>query len=295
MGNSNSGFNNVNNMAQQSFQNYNDQRNQFGNTLGAGLAGAQGRSDQVFNTALGGYNSLLGNIQGALGSAGGGGVSQATMDAINAIGGPGNPWAGQLGRDVRTRENSVLPGFFDKIAQEQTRLQNIQGGYNPGYTAQMSKLARDQAKQAQEGVLNTEIEIGKNSAAAQAAQAAFELQKQGMLASMQAQAGAASAADRARLLGLNLSALGGLEGLRTDVPGEVGMYLSGMSNNLGAGQAGAQGALGQMFAANPRQTPWWQTALGTAAGLAGPLGNLFGGGGGQRNLPSTGYNFNRAY
>jgi len=205
------------------------------------LEGSQGRSNQVFDAAFGGYQNLLGNLQsGSFGGGGGGGGGGANLAGIAALSGPGNPWAGQLGRDIRTREMSVLPGFYDRIKAEQTRLQNIQGGYNPGFTSQMAKLAREQAQQGQEAVLNTEIKLGEKSAQAAAANAAFNLQKQGMMANLAQRARAGSAASAAQLAQLQLQTLGGLSNLRTDVPGEVGMYLQ-----AGLGNMGQLGAMGQ--------------------------------------------------
>ena len=288
MGGSNKGFDNANKLANQNFQNYDTQRTNFGNTITGGLGQAQSNSQNAFNTAFGGYKNLLGQATSGSLFGGGGGGTGAAYDAMRAAiagqQGPGNPWAGELGTDIRTRNDSLLPGFYDRIRAEQGRLQNIQGGYNPGYTSQMAKLARDQAHQAQAAKLNTDVELGQRSAAAQAAQTAFANQRAMQLAQLglsQAQAGSASSSAAARAnLQARLAALGGISGLRGQTPGEVAMYLGAQNQNLSSGQGLQNQGIGQMFAANPRQAPWWQTALG-ALGPAASVAGLFGGGGGS--------------
>lgn len=289
MGSSNNNYNNVNKLAQSSAANYQGQRNDFSNVLYSGLGTAQSNSQRAFNTALGGYTSLANALKGGgfPGGGGGGGGLASSIAAIQGLSGPGNPWAGQLGMDVRARENSVLPAFFDQVKAAQERLQNIQGGYNPGYTAQMSKLTRDQAHNAQEGVLNTEIELGQRSAAAEAASAAFDMQKQGMIASLQAQASGAASANARAAAAMRLSALGGITALRGQTPGEVAMYLSGLGNNLNAGQAGANSSYGNLMAYNPKQPSTFDRILGTVGAVAPVAGMIAGGGsgkgGGNRN------------
>lgn len=213
-------------------------RTGFQDQITSGLAGAQGRSDQAFNAALGGYNKFLGQQNQFANQA----IGAGNQSAQNILGlaGPGNPWAGQLGQMIRARGNSILPAMYDRIRSEQGRLQNLQGGYNPGYTAQLSKIARDQARGMSENVLNTEVELGERSAAAQAAQAAFAMQQQ-MNAGRARQGGFGSASGFGRN---SLAALSGLRGLRTDVPGEVAMYLQGGLGNLGGMTQGAMGQYG---------------------------------------------------
>jgi hypothetical protein len=290
---SNTSRNDINSMAKTNFNDYNSQRQQLGNSITGGLGQAQTNSQNAFNTAFGGYSNLLnqaqsGNIPG-MGRGGGGGDISAALATLNGMSGPGNPWAGQLGTDIRTRNASLLPGFYDRIKAEQGRLQNIQGGYNVGYSSQMAKLARDQAHQAQQGELEGDIQIGEKSAAAQAAQAAFANQKAMAIAHLQAQsamAGAAgSRASAAQMLQARLAALSGISGLRGQTPGEVNMYLGAQNANLGQGQGLANQSLGQMYQANPAQAPWWQTALGMV-GPAASIAGLFGGGGGGGRTPS---------
>lgn len=273
MGNNGSNYSGVNQMAQNNLQNYQGQRNDFGNVLYSGLGNAYGSDQGLLNQTAGAYGSFIDQMKSAMGGGPGGGSLAGNQYAqtLAGLSGPGNPWAGQLGADVRTRENSVLPGFYDQIRSAQSRLQNVQGGYNPGFTAQMSKLSRDQAEAGQKAVLNTEIEIGQKSAAAQAAQANFEMQKNLALAQMQQAAGQASAANWARTAGLQLSGIGGLASLYGQAPANTGMWLGALGNNLTAGQQGSTAQMGQLMQYNQPTTPWWQTALSGGLGLSNAL------------------------
>jgi len=186
----NSAANNVNKSMNQSFNQYNQQRSGMQDYITGGLTGAQGRSDAAYNAALQGYQGLMNQNRGFASDA----ISRAREAAnaaaagIGGVAGPGNPWAGELGRNIRARGNSVLPAMYDRIREEQTRLQNLQGGYNPGYTAQMSKLSRDQARGISENVLNTEVTLGEKIAAARAQQAQFALQQQAMMGAARSRA-----------------------------------------------------------------------------------------------------------
>ncbi len=279
MGNKQAGA--TNRMMDQSFNSYNQQRGDLQNQFSSGLQGAQGRSDAAFNAALQGYQGLIGQNSGFASDAMNAARANAAQagQGIMGIGGPGNPWAGQLGRDIRARENSVLPAMYDRIREEQTRLQNLQGGYNPGYTAQMSKLSRDQARGMGENILNTEVMLGEKSAAAQAAQAQFALQQQAMAGAARGRAMGAGHSAASGFGRNSMEALRGIYNLRGQTPGEVAMYGQLGLGNLGGGQQGALAALGQKAQYNPNQSGW-QTALGALGGLAGaaaPWANMFGG------------------
>lgn len=276
------GDKNVNNLAFGNAGAFNQQQGGLQNNIMGGLEGAQGRSNQVFDAAFGGYQNLLGGMGQPGSGGGGGGGMNASIAALQGLGGPGNPWAGQLGADIRTRGDSILPGFYDRIKSEQTRLQNIQGGYNPGYTAQMSKLARDQSQSAQKGQLDREISLGEKSAQAQAAQAAFNMQREGMIAGMRRSGAASAAASGQQDFRNQMAILDAMGGLRGQTPGEVAMYLGGGLNNIGNFGIGNQ-QVGQLMQYNQPKLPAWQQALGIAGNVAGGLAPFlggFGGGGG---------------
>jgi len=277
----------VNKLAFGNANTFNQQQGGLQNSIMGGLDGSQGRSNQVFDAAFGGYQGLLGGLQGGAGSGGGGGgggggkfFDQARND-IMGMSAPqlSNPWAGQLGADIRARGDSILPGFYDRIKQEQGRLQNIQGGYNPGYTAQMSKLARDQSQSAQAGQLNREVELGQKQADIQRqnemAQASFAAQKASMLAGLAGQqargaagARAAGAASDQENFRNQMSVLNAMGGLRGQTPGEVNMYLGAGLNNVQNRGIANQG-VGQLMQYNQPQVPAWQKALGAAGQVAG--------------------------
>jgi len=231
----------------------------------SGLSQAEKNSNAVFDAAFGGYNSLLNNLRGSGGGGGGGGASARIRgggggggfkigNALAGIAGPDNPWAGELGTDIRTRGNSILPSFYGQIQSEQDRLQNIQGGYNPGYTAQMSKLANDMAHAGQQNVLETNIGLGERSAQAAEAQRQWEIQKSkaGAAAALANQrlkmqqqammrsASGAAAQSQSQNYAMQLAALGALSNLRTDVPGGQGQYIQGLMGNTQLGYGGAQ-------------------------------------------------------
>lgn len=260
----------TNRMMDQSMANYSGQRNAFQNAAMSGLGNAQANSDAAFRAALQGYQGLIGRNSDMANRAIAAGNKSA--EGIMGMGGPGNPWAGVLGQQIRARGNSVIPGMFEAVRDEQTRLQNLQGGYNPGYTAQMSKISRDSAREAANNVLNTEVMLGEKIAAARAAQAAFALQQRGM-AGRARQGGYGSASGFGRN---SLEALKGIYALRGQTPGEVQMYLNAGLGNMGQGQELANQALGQRAAYNPNQSGW-ERALGVVGGLAGGFAPFMGG------------------
>jgi len=231
-----------------------------GNIMG-GLTGAQGRSDQVFNTAFGGYQNLLSGLQNPQTGGGGGGGVNPGMAALAGIQGPGSGIGGITGM-MRARNDSLLPGFFDRIRSEQERLQNVQGGYNPGYTAQLSKIARESAQEGASAKLKSELEIAKMQQAAKAAQANFELQRAGMMMRGGGGGGGGSADDSFRQ---QMAVLGAMGGLREQTPGEAGMYMGGALQNVGLGNQ----QFGQFAGYNPPSVPAWQRALGAAGQVAG--------------------------
>ena len=134
----------------------------------------------------------------------------------------------------------------------------------------MAKLAREQAQQGQQGVLNTEIKLGEKRAQAAAAQAQFGLQQAGMLASLAQRAAAARGQASSANTQAQLAALSGLSNLRTDVPGELGLYFQSMLGNQGQlGQlAGGMNAAGAAGKGQPGST---ERKIGMGASVAVPI------------------------
>lgn len=294
MGGGGNKYSDVNRMAMDNQRSLMGQQGQMYNSFNSGLQSEQNNANSVFNAALGGYNNLLSSLQGGGKQnqvGGGGGVAGAKGkkgmggNPFAGLKGPGNPWEGQLGADLRTRGESILPSFFDRIKAEEGRLQNIQGGYNPGYTAQLSKLSRDQAQATAQNLLNTNIQLGEQSAAADKAQAMFGLQRAGAMAkynlAQRAAAGRASSAARAsqqQNYAMQLAALGGLSNLRTDTPGGTQQYIGGMLGNQGQGWQGNNQGMSALMNYNQPKAPIWQQALGIAGSLAPVFAGGFGGG-----------------
>lgn len=61
--------------------------------------------------------------------------------------------------NLRSRGTSVIPAFYSRLNDENTRQATVQGGYNPGGMAMKARLARDQAAGAQDAARDTELGI----------------------------------------------------------------------------------------------------------------------------------------
>lgn len=186
---------------------------------------------------------------------------------------------GQM-NDFRARAGINNAMAFQGLKRQLDEGANIRGGGFAGYSGQRALLARDKARQAEEARLGAETSlqdmIRKNMfSGAEGVSGADRDYQQGLLAS--AQLANQGLGQRANLLGL-------LSNLR--------------GNDLGYSQlAGSEYGQGlNTINSRVQETPWWQTALGAASGIAGValpfLGNR---GMGQQiqNIPSTGRQFNQ--
>lgn len=61
--------------------------------------------------------------------------------------------------NIRSRVASMTPAFFAGLKRNLEQTNKVQGGFNPGYTSQMSKLSRDAGQGAQEAVRDAEIQL----------------------------------------------------------------------------------------------------------------------------------------
>lgn len=84
----------------------------------------------------------------------GGGV----YDEFSKTGG----WSEDDKQNYRARAGSVIPSFFKNLKQTLETQNRAQGGYNPGYTSQTAKLARDSSRQANEANIEAENYIGES-------------------------------------------------------------------------------------------------------------------------------------
>lgn len=289
------------------------------------LPGAQGRADKTFDSAYGGYNDLLGRARGGGFGGGSGGNYDELYNRFKGFGDTGgvddegkarirgNGVFDEFARtggvsdadktNLRARGTATIPAFYDSIKRNLETQKAAQGGYNPGYTAQMEELARNESRGAQDAALNAETGIldrvneGRkwgSSSLSGAEQGLQELLSRNKLSGWQGAMGARQAGNdedyRGRALGLQgeLGALEGLRGLRTDQPGEeFGLY----DRLLGAagGRSGAtEQNLGLRAQYNPNRD--FMDRLSQIGGAAGGLMGAFGGLGGSRQAPgNTGF------
>jgi hypothetical protein len=238
------------------------------------LSGAQGRADRTFESAYGGYNDLLGRSRAGSGGGGSGGYDEiysrfknfgdtGGIDDENKrrIRGSGvfDEFARTGGlneadkQNLRARSTATLPAFFENLKNQLSQRNAIQGGYSPGYDAQASKLARDQAYGANrvaadaEGDIVDRVTRGRQWGAENisgAEQGLVDLLSRNKLAGFEGMLNSRRASSdddyRGRALDLEgeLGALSGLRGLRTDQPGEeFGLYDRLIGS---AGQRGGQ-------------------------------------------------------
>lgn len=172
----------VNRRYQQEGDQINQESNRFGNMLYDRTAGAQGRADNAYNSAYGGYNNFLSGA-GRAGSPGGGGynfgnyendfrnagnVGSSISDENRArIRGKGvfDEFAKTGGysdvdqANIRSRANSTIPSMFDAIRDRMGQQATIQGGGGPAYTSSLQRIARDQSRGAADTALDTELGI----------------------------------------------------------------------------------------------------------------------------------------
>lgn len=311
-------------MLDREYANTEGQFNDFRNTRNAFADQARGRSDQAFNTAFQGYQDIFADPRMGGGRGGGrsnpsgrhyeefartGGLNDENIRRIrgNGVFDEFSRTGGLSDEDIanmRLHGSRTIPGFFDSVKRNLDRSTTVQG-YNPGYNSQTAALARDQARAAQDAALNTELGI-------------TDTRNKGRMWGTEGLSGAESrlvdATQRGRMFGIEgmdsshrfdrefdsrdndmdaqmrLAALEGMRGLRTDAPGEVGMYEDEILNSLMGGAGARRGLLQDRAAYNPNQS-WFQKygmpLLGAAGGVLGGFGG--GGGGGS----SFGDFFNR--
>ena len=282
---------------------------------------ARGRSNQAYDTAYRGYQSLFDNPRGGSNSsnealgyyrdfAKTGGLTDENVRRIrgNGVFDEFSRTGGLSDQDIanmRLHGSAVIPGFYDAIRRNLQRSTNVTG-YNPGYNAQIAASSRDQAREAQNAALETELGI-------------VDTRNKGRMWGTEGLSGAerslVDATQRGRMFGIEgldrdyntgqdrdaqtrLAAIGGIRGLRTDTPGEVGMYEDELFNSLTGGAGARRGLIQDRMQYNPnrsfleRMAPLINAGVGVATGFAGG-----GGGGGsfadffRRRSPSGGYNF----
>lgn len=262
---------------------------------------ARGRSDDAYQRALSGYQSIADNP----GFGGGGGnrasryyedfANNGGLDDENIRRIRGNGVFGEFSKtgglsesdiaNMRLHGSAVVPGFFDALKSNLTRSTNV-SGYNPGYNAQTRNLARDSARGAQEAALNTELGIvdtrnrGRQWGTEGLSSAELGLvgaQQRGKMFGIEGMDSVSrdNSANQRAAMEARLAAIGGIRGLRTDTPGEVGMYEDEVAGSLGGGASARRGLLQDRASYNPNQSwfdkygmPLINAAGGVASGFA---------------------------
>lgn len=194
-------------------------------------------------------------------------------------------------RNLRSRGLSNVGSTFAGFREELENQSRAQGGYNPGYTGQIARMARDRARSIDDSVRDTELGIvdtrnrGRMWGAEGMAQSEGALQSQ--LASnrlgaygiggqydstaMQGDLGLGEMAHRGRMFGAQGGAdiARGLTSLYGTAPGEEGMYIQSLLAGM-SGQSNAnQGNLNGLRSYNPYTDRW--TRGMQIAGMAVPI------------------------
>lgn len=251
------------------------------------------------------YNDIYGRITGMLDDpdsfgasnyrrfAETGGLDDENIRRIRGNGGfdefarTGGISEGQKGL-IRANAAATGRGIYDATNRQLDTGYSAQGGMNPGYNAQSSKLIRDSARAANESALQAELGIEDRVS---------EGRRWGIGGMSQAELGLGDLLQRGKMFGAEglrgdaaarASLIESLRGLRSDTPGELAMYEQLIAGGMG-GRAGSAGSLlGQRAAYNPKEPGWFERALGAAIPVGTSL--LTGGLGGRR---PTGYSGGR--
>lgn len=298
------------------YDRYNEEQRGYGDA-------ARGRSDSAYNAAMGGYQDFIGRAKGGgFGSSGPsssrkyyddfaktGGLSDENISRIRGKGGfdefarTGGYSEGDK-TNIRSRALRTTPSFYENMRQELDRANRQQGGSNPTFDASTQAMARESSQATADATTDAELGImsqvneGRKWGIGGMSDAEVKLSdllQRGKLAGAGglAQEDATENDNRYRNGALELEALGGIRGLRTDTPGEVNMYEGYRANGMGAGAAGRSNILQQRAAYNPnrsfaeRLSPYVNMAAGAAGTIfgGGVAGARPGAGGGGPALP----------
>lgn len=226
----------------------------------------QQREDAAYNDIYGGYKGFLGRDRSAdrpdfgfyergyKDFANTGGLSAENIARMRGGGGydefaKTGGYSTQDKANIRARGTATIPSFYDAIRESMRNQARISGsGPGTSYTSSLSRVARDQARGGQEAALDAELDImdrvnagrqwgisGMSGAEGQLA----DLLTRNKLAGLSGGFGVAEAGGRYDLAnrGLDLEALSGMRGLRTDQPASDALY------NLLLGTIGQRGEL----------------------------------------------------
>lgn len=273
----------------------------FKNTVTPKLNDAYSRENQVFDKAFGGYGDLIGRLGGSASSKYGSWDPTRVASIDQNVGefkdfAHGNTDQGKMYKDwlntggiseperadFRSRATSVIPSIYEGAKRNLNRSNTIQGGINPGYTAQSRQITDDSARASQQAATGAEVDLS-NMIRSGKLEAGGRLDSNFMNGM-----GAANNTELelARGLGdssmqnnsLMLNALSGLRGLRTDNPGEssnlLQMLLAGDQLYGGQGDGLIKDQQNEDAARWNRKKTIGGLLAGGAGTAAGGFGNL---------------------
>lgn len=262
------------------------------------LPQAQQRGNDIYNTAMTGYGNVLNRPLNRPDFSGyetmgknlfnTGGVDPTGQNRMRGSG-VFDEFAKTGGLDeaaranIRSRGTATIPAFYQAIRDKLQNQARIGGGAGPGFTASMSRLGRDQGRAAQEAATNTELGLtnqineGRRWGAGSMSDAESRLQD--LMSSnkrfgLSSALGAAEAGGRfdTQNAGLNLDALSGLRGLRSDVPGEeFGLYKM-LLDNMSGREGATGGNIGQRMQYDPNVS-WFDRLMKIWNQASGNLSN----------------------
>lgn len=193
--------------------------------------------------------------------------------------------------NFRNASTAVIPGIYQGLARELESGNRATGGMNPGFTASMEKLAREQAYAGQDAATRGEVDLsnmiraGKNTGAEGLSShfltgtaGAGGIDKYLIDAIQQGKqfgASGVAGADTARGGLLNT-----LRGLRTDVPGELSMYERQLLQSMGMNDDAINSLLQKNLSYNPKTSFWEKLKILGGMASSGLAAGMSGGGGG---------------
>lgn len=293
----------------QDYDEFNRQRQGYGDA-------ARGRSDLVFNEALDNYRNFIGSGGGAGFGIGpearagfrrysrGGGLSPENINNLRA-GGTFAEFARTGGLSeadkgtFRARGTASIPRFYENVRNNLATARAAQGNYAPGYDAQMAASTRDQANAFQDAATGVEADIlDRVSRGRQWGAEGMSGAEQALVAALQrgemfgieglARSDMFDSENDYRNRGLDLAAIEGMRGLRTDTPGEVDLYERSQLAGMGQRNQATAGMIDRNMAYNPGGN-WWDRWGRDLAGFGVGVAGTFAGGGGPAGAGGGGW------
>lgn len=179
--------------------------------------------------------------------------------------------------NLRSRGGSAVPSFYSSLKDEMERGKAVNNGFNPGYTGQVAKMARDQAHASQAANLDTELGI-------------TDTRNKGRMWG----SGSLSDAERALAGQESQNRMGALGGMSNIAEGNQNQDISQLLQAMGMGEDEIMSLLGARSARYENKSglsKMLRPLLGAAGGIGSSL--LGGIGGGKQTDYSGGYDYAR--